>query len=152
MIAIQLIEVQFLANSLQIHCIGLFGPWSFYLLDLRSKTCPYKRVEEDQQQGKGKTKIVPQDRRYFRLERYNNNRPRRDFAGHTGSTTAQVVSTVFKEFVHQILEKIKNEPYFKWPNKMGGDPTKRNQSLHCQYHQDWGHTTEECGTLWNHLE
>ena len=59
---------------------------------------------------------------------------------------------MFREPMHQIMDKIKNEPYFKWPNKMGGDPTKRNQSLHCQYHQDRGHTTEECRTLWNHLE
>ena len=41
----------------------------------------YKRVEEDQQQGKGKAKVVPQEMRDFRLDRYNNNRPRRDFAG-----------------------------------------------------------------------
>ena len=47
----------------------------------------YKRVEEDQQQGKGKAKLVPQDRRDFRLDRYNNNRPWRDFIGHFGSTT-----------------------------------------------------------------
>ena len=40
----------------------------------------YKRVEEDQQQGKGKAKVVPQEMRDFRLDRYNNNRPRRDFA------------------------------------------------------------------------
>ena len=59
---------------------------------------------------------------------------------------------VFREPVHQILDKIKNEPYFRWPNKMGGNPTKRNQSLHCQYHQDRGHNIEECRTLWNHLE
>ena len=59
---------------------------------------------------------------------------------------------MFKELVHQILEKVKNEPYFRWPNKMGEDPTKRNQSLHCQYHQDRWHITEECRTLWNHLE
>ena len=70
--------------------------------------------------------MIPQDRRDFRSDRYNNNRLRRDFAGHSGSTAAKVVCTVFKEPVHQILEKIKNEPYFKWPNKMGGDPTKRN--------------------------
>ena len=47
----------------------------------------YKRVEEDQQQGKGKAKLVPQDRRDFRSDKYNNNRPRRDFIGHSGSTT-----------------------------------------------------------------
>ena len=29
---------------------------------------------------------------------------------------------------------------------------KHNQSLHCQYHQEWGHTTEDCRMLWSHLE
>ena len=29
----------------------------------------YKRVEEDKQQGKGKAKVIPQDRRDFRSER-----------------------------------------------------------------------------------
>ena len=47
----------------------------------------YKQVKEDQQQGKGKAKVVLQDRRDLRLDRYNKNRPRRDFAGHSGSTT-----------------------------------------------------------------
>ena len=79
-------------------------------------------------------KVIPHDRRYFKSEKYNSNRPKRDFAGHTRHANAQIVNTVFSEPIHQILEKIKNEPYFKWPNKMGGDPMKRNQSLHCQYH------------------
>ncbi|XP_075633578.1 uncharacterized protein LOC142606055 [Castanea sativa] len=35
---------------------------------------------------------------------------------------------------------------------MAGDPMKRNQNLVCHYHQDVGHTTENCRTLWNHLE
>ena len=39
----------------------------------------YKRVEEDQQQGKGKGKVIPQKMRDFRSDRYNNSRPRRDF-------------------------------------------------------------------------
>ena len=46
----------------------------------------YKRVEEDQQQGKGKNKVIPQERRDFRSDRYNNNRPRRDFAGQSRPT------------------------------------------------------------------
>jgi len=33
----------------------------------------YKRFEEDQQQGKGKAKIIPQDMRDFRSDKYNNN-------------------------------------------------------------------------------
>ena len=59
---------------------------------------------------------------------------------------------MFRELVHQVLEKIKNEPYFKWSNKMGAGPMKCNQSLHSQYHQERGHTTEDCRTLWNHLK
>ncbi|XP_075675264.1 uncharacterized protein LOC142644565 [Castanea sativa] len=35
---------------------------------------------------------------------------------------------------------------------MAEDPMKLNQNLHCHYHQDRGHTTEDCRTLWNHLE
>ena len=30
---------------------------------------------------------------------------------------------------------------------MGGDPTKSNQNLYYQYHQDQGHATEDCRTL-----
>ena len=94
----------------------------------------YKRVEEDQQRDKGKSKVIFQEMRDFRSDRYNNNRPRRDFVGQFGPTTPKMVNTVFREPVYQILEKIKNEPYFKWPNKMSGDPLRNNQSLHCQYH------------------
>ena len=33
----------------------------------------YKRVEEDQQQGKGKAKVIPQEMRDFRSDWFNNN-------------------------------------------------------------------------------
>jgi len=55
----------------------------------------YKRVEEDQQQGKRKGKVIPQERRDFRVDRDNNNRPRMDFVGKSRSTAPQVVNTVF---------------------------------------------------------
>ena len=90
--------------------------------------------------------------RDFRLDRYNNNRPRRDYARQSGSTNTQMVSTMFREPVRQVLEKIKNEPFFKWPNKMAGDPIKRNQSLYCHYHQEQGYTTEDYRNLWDHLD
>ena len=41
----------------------------------------YKRVKEDQLQGKGKAKVIPQEKRDFRSDRYNNNQPRKDFVG-----------------------------------------------------------------------
>ena len=54
------------------------------VIQLMNQIDKYKRVEEDQQQGKGKAKVVPQERKDFRLDRFNNNRPRRDFAGQSG--------------------------------------------------------------------
>ena len=35
---------------------------------------------------------------------------------------------------------------------MAGDHMKRNQNLYCQYHQEPGHTTEDCRNLKNHLD
>ena len=64
----------------------------------------YKRVDEDQQQGKGKVKVIPQERRDFRSDRYNNNQPPRDFARQLGSITTLMVNIVFREPVHQVLE------------------------------------------------
>ena len=123
------------------------------LCQLMDRIDKYKRVEEDQQLGKGKAKVVPQERRDFRSDRFNNNnRPRRDFTGQSGSADMQAVNAVFQDPIHQVLKKIKNESFFKWPNKMAGDPMKCNQNLYCQYHQESGHTTEDCRNLRNHLD
>ena len=54
--------------------------------------------------------------------------------------------------MQKVLEKVRNEPFFKWLNKMAGDPMNRNQNLYCHYHQDHGHTIEDCRNLWDHLE
>ncbi|XP_065616520.1 uncharacterized protein LOC136061961 [Quercus suber] len=85
-------------------------------------------------QGRGKSKAVTQERRDFRPDRYNNNRPRRDFGGQSGPANSQVVSAVFREPVQRVLEKIKDESFFRWPNKMAGDPAKH------------------CKNLWDYLE
>ena len=90
--------------------------------------------------------------RDFRSNRSHNNRPRKDFVGQPGSADTQAVNAVFREPVQRVLEKIKNEPFFKWPNKMAGDPMRRNQSLYCRYHQDHRNITEDCRNLWDHLD
>ena len=119
---------------------------------LMDRVDKYKRIEDDQQQGKWKAKVIPQEMRDFWSDRYNNNRPRRDYVEQSGSNKNQVVRAVFREPVLQVLEKVKNESFFKWPNKMVGNPEKRNRNLYCQYYRDHGHTTEDCRSLWDHLD
>ena len=89
----------------------------------------YRRVEEDQLQGKGEAKVIPQEMRDFRSDRIQNNWPRRYFVGQPGSANTQAVNAVFREPVQQVLKKVKNELFFKWPNKMAGDPMNRNQTF-----------------------
>ena len=71
----------------------------------------------------------PHERRDFRSDRIQNNRPRKDFAGQPKSANTQAVNAVFREPVQQVLKKVKNELFFKWPNKMAGDPMNRNQTF-----------------------
>nr|XP_023871762.1 uncharacterized protein LOC111984366 [Quercus suber] len=35
---------------------------------------------------------------------------------------------------------------------MVGNLKRRNHNLYCQYHQDHGYTTEDCRSLWDHLD
>ena len=55
----------------------------------------YKRVKEDQLQNKGKGKVILQERRDFKSDRYNNNKPQRDFARQFEPAAPQAVNTVF---------------------------------------------------------
>ena len=60
------------------------------------------------------------------------------------------VNVALKELVYRIIDRIKNEPYFWWPDKMGGDPSRRNQKLYCTYHKDKGYTTKQCRVSKDH--
>ncbi|KAH7834608.1 hypothetical protein Vadar_017870 [Vaccinium darrowii] len=68
------------------------------------------------------------------------------------SNPREAINTLFKEPIYKILPKIRDEPYFAWPPKMPGDPTKRNSKWRCSYHKDYGHMTANCRALKQHLE
>ena len=61
------------------------------------------------------------------------------------------VNVAFNNLVHKIVDQINNEPFFRWPNKIGGDLSQRNQNFYCTYHKDKGHTIEQCWVLKDHL-
>ena len=97
----------------------------------------YKRLEDDRLQNKGNALLLNRSRQgVFPL------RPRKDFRSQELEAQMGGVNVAFKELVHKIMDRIKNEPFFRWPNKMGGDLSRRNQNLYCTYHRDKGHTTE----------
>ena len=55
----------------------------------------YMRIEEDQLQGKGKAKVIPQERRDSRSNQLQNNRLWRDFSRQSASASSQAVNVVF---------------------------------------------------------
>ncbi|XP_075650148.1 uncharacterized protein LOC142620708 [Castanea sativa] len=107
----------------------------------------YKRLENDRLQSKGEEPIIS----YPRNNGFNP-RHRKDLRIQEPDPAVGRVNATFKEPVHRIIDRIKNEQYFKRPNKMAGDPSRRNQNLYCTYHRDKEHTTEQCRVLKDHLE
>ena len=106
----------------------------------------YKWLEDDRLQNKGKAPLVNRSwPRIFPL------RLRRDLRVQKPEMQLGEVNVAFKEPVHKIVDRIKNKLLFRWLNKMGGDPSRGNQNLHCTYHRDKGHTTEQCRVLKDHL-
>ena len=74
---------------------SLTGKPATNMRQLMDRVDKYKRVEKDQLQGRGKEKVIPQERRDFRSDRYNSNHPRRDFVGQPGTTNTLTINTVF---------------------------------------------------------
>ena len=91
----------------------------------------YKWLEDDWLQSKGKAPLVNRSRLGIFPSRL-----RRDLRIQEPEMQLGEINVEFKEPMHKIVDQIKNEPFFMWPNKMGGDPSRRNQNLYCTYHRD----------------
>ena len=106
----------------------------------------YKRLEDDRLQNKENAPLLGHS-----WQGVFPTRPKKDFRMQELEAQIEGVNVAFKEPVHKILDRIKNESFFRWPNKMGGDPSQRNQNLYCTYHRDKGHTNEQCRVLKDQL-
>ena len=63
------------------------------------------------------------------------------------SRVRQGVNVVFKEPIYKILARIRDKPYFRKPEPMGGNPKRCNQRWKCSYHDEKGHKIENCRAL-----
>ncbi|KAK3016899.1 hypothetical protein RJ639_005914 [Escallonia herrerae] len=52
----------------------------------------------------------------------------------------------------QILHEIKDNKALQWPDKLKSRPNKRNKDLWCHFHNDHGHTIDNCGSLKRAIE
>ena len=78
----------------------------------------YKRLEDDRLQNKGKAPLLGRSRQGIIPTR-----PKKDFRMQESEAQIEGVNMAL---VHKILDRIKNESFFRWPNKMGGNPSRRN--------------------------
>ena len=60
--------------------------------------------------------------------------------------------TPLNTLLDQVLMQIKDDPSLKWPEKMKGDPNKRNKNKYCRFHRDHGHDTDDCYDLKQQIE
>ena len=75
----------------------------------------HKRVVDNQSSAKGKSKVSTNDRRDNLGGRFSSSQPRREYYNQPShdSVNPQMVNSVFKETIHQVLDKIRHEPYFR---------------------------------------
>ncbi|KAK3007628.1 hypothetical protein RJ639_014114 [Escallonia herrerae] len=63
-----------------------------------------------------------------------------------------VMCRAFPITLRKILHEIKDNKALQWPEKMRSRPNKRNKDLWFHFHNDHGHSTDNCGSLKRAIE
>ncbi|XP_075655157.1 uncharacterized protein LOC142625367 [Castanea sativa] len=88
----------------------------------------YKWLEDNRLQNKGKAPVVSNPR-----QGSFQSRPRKELRIQELEVWVGEVNVLFKKSVlHKIVDRIKHEPYFRWPNKMG--VTRQEEIRTCTIH------------------
>ncbi|GFS31847.1 hypothetical protein Acr_00g0019520 [Actinidia rufa] len=116
-----------------------------------------EKCSEEMAVASYKLELSPRDRQAKRTEGKVGRgeasiKKRKDGPSPYESRTKQGINVVFKEPIYKLLARIRDKPYFKKPEPMGGDPKRRNQCWRCSYHGEKGHKIENCRALKAFLE
>ncbi|KAK3024559.1 hypothetical protein RJ639_043499 [Escallonia herrerae] len=104
-----------------------------------------RRGEGNEEQKKRSWELTPpQGGKSTKCSKYDEQRPKEPFAWEN--------LTPLNAKPSQILHEIKDNKALQWPDKLKSRPNKRNKDLWCQFHNDHGHTTDNCGSLKRAIE
>ncbi|KAK2996907.1 hypothetical protein RJ639_025764 [Escallonia herrerae] len=100
-----------------------------------------RRGEGKPEQKKRPREITPPEGRSAKRPKHDERRPKDTFN-----------LTPLNARPSQILHEIKDNKALQWPDRMKSRPNKRNKDLWCHFHNDHGHTTDNCGSLKRAIE
>ena len=60
--------------------------------------------------------------------------------------------TTLTASVSQVLHEVRNEQFLRWPTQMKSDPSTRDNTRYCEFHRDYGHSTDNCIQLRKEIE
>ncbi|KAK3043359.1 hypothetical protein RJ639_002661 [Escallonia herrerae] len=104
-----------------------------------------RRGEGKEEQKKRSRELTPpQGEKPTKHSKYNERRPKEPFAWEN--------LTPLNVKPSQILHEIKENKALQWPDKLKSRPNKRNKDLWCHFHNDHGHTTDNCEPLKRAIE
>ncbi|KAK3036388.1 hypothetical protein RJ639_032157 [Escallonia herrerae] len=103
-----------------------------------------RQEERKEEQKKRSRELTPQGGKPSKRSKRDERRPKDPFAFENLTSLNSKPS--------QILHEIKDNKALRWPDKMRSRPNKRNKDLWCHYHNDHGHTTDNCGSLKRAIE
>ncbi|KAK2996935.1 hypothetical protein RJ639_026503 [Escallonia herrerae] len=100
-----------------------------------------RRGERKPEQKKRSREITPPEGKSAKRPKHDERRPKDTFN-----------LTPLNAKPSQILHEIKDNKALQWPDRMKSRPNKRNKDLWCHFHNDHGHTTDNCGSLKRAIE
>ncbi|KAK3000664.1 hypothetical protein RJ639_020673 [Escallonia herrerae] len=104
-----------------------------------------RRGEGKEEQKKRSRELTPpQGGKPTKRSKYDERRPKEPFAWKN--------LTPLNAKPSQILHEIKVNKALQWPDKLKSRPNKRNKDLWCHFHNDHGHTTDNCESLKRAIE
>ncbi|KAK3014944.1 hypothetical protein RJ639_009960 [Escallonia herrerae] len=104
-----------------------------------------RRGEGKEEQKKWSRELTPpQGEKPTKRSKYDERRPKEPFAWKN--------LTPLNAKPSQILHEIKENKALQWPDKLKSRPNKRNKDLWCHFHNNHGHTTDNCGSLKRAIE